>query len=1561
MKRMSRVLLFLALFAFLANGSVAAAERTTPIGAAKVDITPDYGVRLSGYGNRRTESEGVAERIWAKALAIGPDENEGPAVLVTVENCGITREIRQQVAQRLQAATGVQNDRFVISASHTHTAPCLTNSLPFLFSRDIPADHQERIDRYTRELTEKLLDVAVRALANRQQGRLWWSTGNVGFAKNRRGREFQPVDHSLPVLVAKNESDRLIAIVANYACHCTTLGGDFNKIAGDWAGYAQQYLEQDNPGAVALITIGCGADANPAPRGGLEVCQLHGRELASEVQRLLKGELQPLDVQLQCRATQVDLPYQTAPSEEELRKRAEQGGPAGYHATQFLKQRHRGEQMPESISYPVATWTFGDDLAMVFLGGEVVVDYSIRLKSELDAQRLWVTAYANDVPCYIPSKRILREGGYEAESSMIYYARPTRLATETEDIVVDTVLKLLPQQFYSVQNQRNFPPPKSPSEGLASLQTTPGVIVELVASEPLIADPVAFDWGPDGRLWVAEMRDYPNGMGWNRKGDPMGQPGGRIKVLRDDDGDGRYDRSTVFLDGIAFPSGVKVWRKGILVTAAPEIFYAEDTDGDDVADRRETLYRGFGEGNQQHRVNGMRWGLDNWIYLGNGDSGGTIKSLKTGESLSISGRDLRIRPDQGLLETRSGQTQFGRSCDDFGNWFGGNNSNPMWHYVLDDYYLRRNPNFAPPNIKRQVSVLPGAAPVFPTSRTLARFNDFDKTERFTSACSPIVFRDASRRDQQRFAYVCEPVHNLVHREVIEHQGVTFTSRRAESEQTSEFLSSDDNWFRPVMVRTGPAGALWIADMYRFVIEHPTWVPAAWQRKLDLRAGDDRGRIYRVRLPGIPNSRDWKTAQVPRLDKLDTAGLVAGLDGPNGTRRDMLHQLLLWGRDPAAVQPLKKLVRSANWPPASIHALYLLAEFNELDDDLLARTIRAGSAAIARHAIRLAEGRVSHSTSVGDAYLERMNVLSDDAFSQQEKLQLAYSLGFWDDPRAAEALAQLALYYRDNDYIGAAVLSSINDRNLSGVMQAVLATSDSQPPPRRFVTQLLATAVAYDNSTEVVDRAVAMICQPPDGGFARWQLDAIVGLLDALDKKRTTLARVLSDESLRLIAGLFAEARRLAADVQADTDERMQAIRLLGRGPSRQEEDSRLLARLLSVQTPPPLQLAAVRALRARVRADTPDYLLRDWNTRSPTLRAEILDVLQSRTDWTTALLKAIEQGDLPASSIDPRRRQQLSQHKTAAIRATAATLFATGSDPNRQAVVQQYQQAVHMNGDLQRGKQLFKQHCGKCHRLEDAGHSVGPDLVALTDKTVATLLVALLDPNRAVEDKFLDYVALTDDGRQHTGMIISETGNSITLAGPDSKQSLVLRSQLDEFRSTGKSLMPDGLEKELAPQGVADVIAYVRAVAYPPKQLPGNTPRVAPVRDDGSIRLFAMHGRIYGPSLTFEEKHRNLGSWTTMEDHAIWDIEAPRAGTYRLSVSYACGNAMAGNRFLLSVAGQTLGGTVDGSGGRDDYRSKSVGTVQLPTGRSELLLRSDGPIQGTLMDLRSIQLTPLGE
>jgi hypothetical protein len=420
-------------------------ETNYQVGAAKIDITPDFPVRLSGYGGRRDEADSVEQRIWAKALAIR-NGTESPAVLITVDNCGVPDYMTEAVAAELKQTAAVPRERFVICSTHTHSAPYLSGVLRTLFGVPISEAHLENIDRYSHELTEKLKQVAKSALADLRLGSLSWGEGRVGFADNRRTKG-GPVDHALPMLRAVGANGELRAILTSYACHCTTLGVDFNAVCGDWAGYASGYIEADYPDATALVAIGCAGDANPAPRTGLNFARQHGHAIAAEVNRLLGSDLTTIEGKLTGQVKCIDLPFDTLPTRQEWEKRVEGGGAIGYHAQIQLDRLDRGEALQTVLPYPIQIWTFGDELAVVFLPGEAVVDYSIRLKRECDASRLWVNAYCNDVPCYIPSRRILREGGYEGERAMIYYDRPTRFAPVVEDMIVRTVHELLPMTF----------------------------------------------------------------------------------------------------------------------------------------------------------------------------------------------------------------------------------------------------------------------------------------------------------------------------------------------------------------------------------------------------------------------------------------------------------------------------------------------------------------------------------------------------------------------------------------------------------------------------------------------------------------------------------------------------------------------------------------------------------------------------------------------------------------------------------------------------------------------------------------------------------------------------------------------------------------------------------------------------------------------------------------------------------------------------------------------------------------------------------------------------------
>lgn len=462
------VALFFSTTVLLAQNSSISGERME-VGVARIDITPEEPIRLAGYGHRKKEvSEGIIHRLEAKALAFGSDE-DGPSILITADMIGIPGHLTAKLADQLSEKIGIDPAQLVIFASHTHGAPEVGNLLNILQNDNtlnnsvLALDQLIDIAEYTDQLSQKLEQVALAAVANRAPALVSWGIGQAGFAKNRRPQG-GPTDSSLPLLKVADPEGNLRAVLVNYACHGTTLTGRANKIHGDWMSEAQRIIEANYPGATAMISIGCGADADPNPRGSMEDATLHGQEIADNVDKLLTSQLQPLTVPPVGKIKWVKLPFAHVPTVPELIKQAKEESLKGYYARVALDRVVRGYKIPGDISYPVQTWTFGDKLAMINLAGEVVVDYAKRLKNELGAERLWTNAYANDVPCYIASRRVIREGGYEADNSMYCYDKPSPFVEEVEDIIVTAVHDLLPATYKMERPLKNSPIVIQPEE-----------------------------------------------------------------------------------------------------------------------------------------------------------------------------------------------------------------------------------------------------------------------------------------------------------------------------------------------------------------------------------------------------------------------------------------------------------------------------------------------------------------------------------------------------------------------------------------------------------------------------------------------------------------------------------------------------------------------------------------------------------------------------------------------------------------------------------------------------------------------------------------------------------------------------------------------------------------------------------------------------------------------------------------------------------------------------------------------------------------------------------------
>jgi len=1528
-----------------------------PVGLAAVDITPTYAVRLSGFGFRRTESEGVTQRIWAKALALGSDP-DGPCILITTDNLGVPAYLVEELAARLARKAGIRRERLAVSATHTHTAPMLKNACPTLFGVPIPPDHQERIDRYTTEFLDRLEEVALKALADRKPAKLSWGIGQADFAANRRTAG-GPVDHDLPILVVRDLQNKPRGILVSYACHCVTLSN--NRISGDWAGYAQQAIQDDHPGAVALVAIGCGADANPSSGvtgDRTEVAAQQGRQIAEEVKRLLAGFLAPLRTPPKAAWKSIKLPLDRLPSREDWQERAKRNDAMGYHARVQLARLDRGEALRSEIDYPLQAWTFGDELAMVFMPGEVVVDYSLRLKRELDGRRLWINAYSNDAPCYIPSERILREGGYEGAGAMIYYDVPTRFKPGLEQPIIDAVKQLVGPGFKPSMdvNRLQGTRPLSPQQSAGQLRTRPNLAIELVAAEPLVHSPVAVDWGPDGRMYVAEMLDYPEGEAGDYR------PGGRISVLVDTDRDGRYDRSHVLLAGIPFPTGVLAYRKGVLICAAPDILYAEDTNGDGRADCVKKLFSGFGTHNYQARVNSLEYGLDGWIYGSCGLFGGNIacRALDGTDkgTVALGDRDFRIRPETGEIEPATGRTQQGRVRDDWGNWFGCDNSTLLRHYPLEDHLLRRNPYVAPPQSGVYVPAYPNSERLFPINPRAQLFALSGPAGHVTAACGLGIYRDNLLGDEYRGnAFICEPVSLAVHREILTPRDSSFASKRGQDEKDREFLASNDPWFRPVQARTGPDGALWIVDMYRFVIEHPRWIPPADLARLDVRAGHDLGRIYRI----YPTDR--KPRPTSRLDNLTPLELVAAIATPNGWQRDLAAAMLVEKLTPesgwnekertSVLSSLKALVSGRPELPgqvaveARLTALCVLGQVGcEGLEQLLAKASEDDAAPLRRHALRIARER-------GCLQVLKHNPQEDDP---QVLMERAYALGAPSMPESASSLSELLIRHAKDPYLTAAALSSLNKHNAAAVMQALAPHAGKGPAHAQAVKQVVRTAAAVSDR-EQLTKALLGLLKANGQQEQPWQWIVLEGILAASSSEVANgpgeLASTLREMS--------AAARRIATDDKAELARRIQAVRLLGQIESTRQADLETLGQLLGPQQPKELQLAALAALPRIPDQQVPKLILAGWKGHTPSLKAAMLDVLMSRTSWQKDLLNAVAHKLIPQSDIDPTRRQQLLSLSDESLRSEAMKLFNAATSPDRAKVIEQFAQVLTLSGNAAQGKQVFAKQCASCHRLENVGHGVGPDLAAVAGKSPGYLLQEILDPNKNVDSRYTDYRALTRDGQTLTGLLAGENATSLVLRGPEGKEQVILRTEIEELQSTGRSLMPEGLEKDLKPQDLADLIAYLTAAGPPPKQLPGNKPEVI-TREGRALKLLATNGAIYGADITLEPGFWNIGYWHGIQDRVTWTVQLEQPAEFDVWFDLACDPQSAGNECVLEGAEPVLHFKVPSTGAWSQYQWANAGSVRLKAGPSRITLRpSQAALRGALMDLRGIHLVPRGE
>lgn len=950
--------------------------------------------------------------------------------------------------------------------------------------------------------------------------------------------------------------------------------------------------------------------------------------------------------------------------------------------------------------------------------------------------------------------------------------------------------------------------PTEAKDAVKTLHVAKGFRVEQVAAEPLVASPVAIAFDESYRCYVVEMRGYSE-----NKDEKVS----RISLLEDTNRDGVFDKSTAFKEGLAWPTAVFCWAGGVLVVDAPDIFYFKDTNGDGKSDEERKLYTGLGVSNVQGLANSFQWGLDNRIYLSLSSTGAELTKVddKNARPLALRGRDIAIDPRTWQVTPVSGGAQHGMSFDDWGNRFASSNSDHLQEFMYEDRYLGRNPYLAAPSPRRSIAADGPQADVFRTSpvepwrivRTRLRATGVvpgvvegggRPAGYFTGATGATIYRgDAWPKEWHGVAIVGDVGSNLVHRKRLEADGVGFIGRRID--EKSEFVSSSDIWFRPCQYANVPDGSLYILDMYREVIEHPASLPPVIKKHLDLTSGRERGRLYRV----VPDG--FKQPALPKLVGATTAELVLLLESANGWHRDAAARLLYERQDKGAVGPLEKLAGESKSPLGRMHALYALAGLETLSEKTLLPRLGDEYSGVREHALRLAEKFAKDSATMRTAMLAR----ADDA-ELRVRYQAAFSLG--QLPESGErnaALVKLAKRDLADGYVRLAVLSSLAEGAGDALKQLA---GDAQVVESKEGREMLASLAAQIGRQQRPADIAAMLVAVRS--LADANSPALPTIIQRLAAKSGTplaeqIAKATGGKAETLMKSLLASAAKRAADESSPVKARTAAVEQLRLASFGDQKE--LLSSLLSPAVAAELQAAALTTLSSFDAGDVAEVVIGRFAGLSPRLKGQATDLLLSRPAWTIALLGALEQGLVTSGELDPVKLKLLVEHRNATIRERAQKLLVNSKVGRRSDVVDAYRGVLEMKGDAAKGKQVFTKTCAACHKVQAVGNDIGPNLAAMKARGPEAILLNVLDPNREVNPQYLNYVVLTADGRQLTGLIAAETATSITLKRADNATDTVLRIDIEQLKSTGVSLMPEGLEKQVDVAGMADLLEFLKS------------------------------------------------------------------------------------------------------------------------------------------------------
>ncbi|MCA8989201.1 MAG: alpha/beta fold hydrolase, partial [Planctomycetaceae bacterium] len=913
---------------------------------------------------------------------------------------------------------------------------------------------------------------------------------------------------------------------------------------------------------------------------------------------------------------------------------------------------------------------------------------------------------------------------------------------------------------FSPVSGRNFAaelpriPPQSPEDALKTFEVLHGFRMDQTAAEPLVNDPVAMSFDEDGRLFVVEMRGYS---------EQYEEVLGQIRVLKDQDGDGHFDVSHVLAEGLSWPTAILTYKGGVFVGAAPHIYYLKDTTGDGKADVRKIVFTGFGKSNVQGLLNSFHWGLDNRIHGATSSAGGKITrpDVPDWPAVELSRRDFSFDPEKLDLRPESGGAQHGMDFDEWGHKFVCSNSDHIQAVMIADQYLQRNPYLSVPQSRISIAADGPQAEVFRTSdvepwrlvRTRLRVAGLVKgpvegggraAGYFTGSTGVTIYKgNAWPKEYAGLAIIGDVGSNIIHRKKVEWNGLVPVASRMDAEK--EFVTSRDIWFRPVQFANAPDGTLHVLDMYREVIEHPASLPPEIKQHLDLTSGRDRGRLYRI-LP-----ENFQQPPILKMSQMATVELVGLLEHPNAWHRTTAARLLFERQDSASVNSLKKLAQHSASPLVRMHALYALSGLHALDAETLLVGFKDEHLQVRRHAIQLSEGELLTDERVRTQLFQ----MADDP-DVEVRYQLTFTLGEIHSPEIAPLLAKIVAKDLGNTWIETAVMSSLS--SCAGQVFAELTESSLLLQSDKGIPFLKALAFLIGRSGESgqLEEAFAALQQLNSDQFqVKGQL--LISLSEGIGRSSTSLEKVLAanPQLKQMMDALLVQARQEAVDMSRSDESRVNAVSVLG--VSQYEPERKVLLSLLNSQQPVVVQQSVIEVMGKYLSQQISQDLLKRCLEFSPAVRSDAISLLLTKPSWTRELLNASVKGDFPPALISVSQLQLLKNSRDQQVQSLAEELLKASQLSPRNEVVQQYQTSLSLNGEVESGRQLFQKNCAVCHRLENQGREVGPNLMAMKNRGSEVILLNVLDPNRELNPEFSQYVITTIQGRVFSGLIVGES------------------------------------------------------------------------------------------------------------------------------------------------------------------------------------------------------------